>query len=40
MDDEEFFQPVLSSQEEHHFKKLDTIPIASVPLIFGVSQFF
>ncbi|XP_003707381.2 transmembrane protein 192 [Megachile rotundata] len=37
MDDDEFFQPVLSSQEEHYFKKLDTIPIASVPIIFGIS---
>ncbi|XP_031825663.1 transmembrane protein 192 isoform X2 [Nomia melanderi] len=36
MDDEECFQPVLSSQEEDEFKTLDTVPIVSVPLVFGV----
>ncbi|XP_015587762.1 transmembrane protein 192 isoform X2 [Cephus cinctus] len=37
MDDEEYLQPVLTSQEEEHFHKLDTAPIASIPLIFGVA---
>ncbi|XP_034192895.1 transmembrane protein 192 [Osmia lignaria lignaria] len=37
MDVDEFFQPVLSSLEEHHFKKLDTVPIASVPVVVGMS---
>lgn len=36
MDDEEYLQPVLTSQEEEHFRKLDTVPIASVPLVLGV----
>ncbi|XP_017792188.1 PREDICTED: transmembrane protein 192 [Habropoda laboriosa] len=38
MDEEESFQPILTSQEEgEHFQKLDTIPIVSVSLLFGVS---
>ncbi|OAD58337.1 hypothetical protein WN48_11299 [Eufriesea mexicana] len=36
MDDEEYLQPVLTSQEEEHFQTLNTIPIVSVSLIFGV----
>ncbi|XP_006567786.1 transmembrane protein 192 isoform X2 [Apis mellifera] len=36
MDDEEYLQPVLTSQEEH-FHKLDTVLITFIPLIFGVS---
>lgn len=36
MDEEEFHLPILTS-EEVHFKKLDTIPIVSVSLIFSVS---
>ncbi|XP_076234721.1 transmembrane protein 192 isoform X2 [Calliopsis andreniformis] len=36
MDDEEYLQPVLTSQEEEHFQKLDTVPIVSIPLILGV----
>ncbi|XP_057337987.1 transmembrane protein 192 [Microplitis mediator] len=36
MDDEECLQPVLSSQEEENFQKLDTAIFASVPLVFGV----
>jgi hypothetical protein len=38
MDDEEYLQPVLISQEQESFQKLDTIQIVSVPLIFGVSH--
>ncbi|XP_043255597.1 transmembrane protein 192 isoform X2 [Colletes gigas] len=37
MDDEEYLQPMLISQEEEPFRKLDTVPIISIPLIFGVS---
>ena len=37
MDDEEYLMPVLNSQDQENFEKLDTIPIVSVPLIFGVS---
>ncbi|XP_015440068.1 PREDICTED: transmembrane protein 192 [Dufourea novaeangliae] len=37
MEDEEYLQPVLTSQEEEYFQKLDTIPFVSVPLILGVS---
>ncbi|XP_076756494.1 transmembrane protein 192 [Xylocopa sonorina] len=37
MDDEEYLQPVLTSQEEEHFQKLNTVPIVSVPLVLGVS---
>ncbi|KAK1132481.1 hypothetical protein K0M31_013865 [Melipona bicolor] len=36
MDDEEYLQPILTSQEEH-FQKLDTVSIVSFPLIFSVS---
>lgn len=39
MDDEEYLQPVLTSQEEH-FHKLDTVLITFIPLIFGVSINF
>lgn len=39
MDDDECFQPVLT-QEEIEFKTLDTVPVVSVPLIFGVSIHF
>lgn len=39
MDDEEYLQPVLVSQEEEHFQKLDTIPVVSVPLALGVSKY-
>ncbi|KOX78751.1 hypothetical protein WN51_08510, partial [Melipona quadrifasciata] len=35
MDNEEYLQPILTSQEEH-FKKLDTVSIVSFPLIFSV----
>ncbi|CAK9822826.1 Transmembrane protein 192 [Anthophora retusa] len=38
MDEEESFQPVLTSlEEDEHLKKLDTIPIVSVSLLFSVS---
>ena len=37
MDDEEFLQPVLISQEQEVFQKLNTVPVAFVPLIIGVS---
>ncbi|XP_058801909.1 transmembrane protein 192 isoform X2 [Phymastichus coffea] len=37
MDDEEYLQPVLVSQEQESFKKLDTIPMVSVPLFCGVA---
>lgn len=37
MDDEEYLQPVLTSQEEDSFQKLDTVPIVSVPLLLGVA---
>ncbi|XP_017890241.1 transmembrane protein 192 isoform X2 [Ceratina calcarata] len=36
MDDEEYLQPVLSSLGEDDFRKLETVPIASVPLVLGV----
>lgn len=39
MDDEEYLQPILTSQEEH-FQKLDTVSIVSFPLIFSVSVNF
>lgn len=39
MDDEEYLQPVLTSQEQH-FHKLDTVLITFIPLIFGVSINF
>lgn len=38
MDDEEYLQPVLTSQEEEdNFQSLDTVRIAAIPLVFGVS---
>lgn len=37
MDDEEYLQPILTSQEEDHFQKLDTVPLVSVPLLLGVA---
>ncbi|XP_014208356.1 transmembrane protein 192 isoform X2 [Copidosoma floridanum] len=38
MDDEEYLQPVLVSQEQQEsFQKLDTIPIVGVPLILGIA---
>lgn len=37
MDDEEYLQPVLTSQEEDNFQKLNTIPIVSIPLLYGVA---
>ncbi|XP_033227882.1 transmembrane protein 192 isoform X2 [Belonocnema kinseyi] len=37
MDDEEYLQPVLSSQEQENFQKLETIPVVAFPLIFGVA---
>lgn len=40
MDDDEYLQPVLTSQEEDNFQKLDTIPYASSALVLGVSVFF
>lgn len=41
MDDEEYLQPVLISQEEpEEFQKLDTIQIVLLPLIFGVITIF
>ncbi|KAG7204089.1 hypothetical protein KM043_001940 [Ampulex compressa] len=36
MDDEEYLQPVLSSQEEEYFQKLDTVPIVFLPLVLSV----
>lgn len=36
MDEEEYLQPELSSLEVEYFQKLDTVPIASVPLVLGV----
>lgn len=39
MDDEEYLQPILTSQEEH-FQKLDTVSIVSFALIFSVSVNF
>lgn len=38
MDDEEYLEPVLVSQEEVDFKNLPTVPIVSISLIFGVSN--
>ncbi|KAK0182893.1 hypothetical protein PV327_000980 [Microctonus hyperodae] len=35
MDDEEYLQPVLTSQDENNFQKLDTVIIASGPLLCG-----
>lgn len=40
MDDAEYLQPVLLSQENDNFQKLDTAPFAFAPLIFGVSSLF
>ncbi|KAJ8674585.1 hypothetical protein QAD02_005847 [Eretmocerus hayati] len=37
MDDEEYLQPVLTSQEQLDFHKLDTIPLVCIPLIFGIA---
>lgn len=37
MDDEEYLQPVLISQEQESFQKLDTIQFISVPLVFGIA---
>ncbi|EZA60398.1 hypothetical protein DMN91_010771 [Ooceraea biroi] len=37
MDNEECFQPILSSQEEDNFQRLNTLPIVSIPLLFGIS---
>lgn len=37
MDDEEYLQPVLTAQEQDNFYKLDTVPIAAVPLVLGVA---
>ncbi|XP_014473108.1 PREDICTED: transmembrane protein 192 isoform X1 [Dinoponera quadriceps] len=37
MDDEECFQPILTSQEEDNFQPLKTVPVASIPLFLGVS---
>lgn len=36
-EEEEYFQPVLSSQEEDNFQKLNTVPIVSIPFLLGVS---
>lgn len=36
MDDEEYLLPVIATQEEQ-FRKLDTVPIVSVPLILSVA---
>ncbi|XP_043272540.1 transmembrane protein 192 isoform X2 [Venturia canescens] len=36
MDDEEYLQPVLSSQEVDNFQSLDTVKIAAIPLVTGV----
>lgn len=38
MDDEEYLQPVLSSQEVDNFQSLDTVKIAAIPLVTGVSK--
>ena len=38
MDEEEYLQPVLTSQEQESFQKLDTIPIVSIPLISSVRK--
>lgn len=37
MDDEEYLQPVLTSQEEQQFQKLDTLPPVAVSLLLGIS---
>ncbi|XP_015509731.1 transmembrane protein 192 [Neodiprion pinetum] len=37
MDDDEYLQPVITSQEEDNFHKLDTIPYTLVALVFGVA---
>ncbi|XP_011872233.1 PREDICTED: transmembrane protein 192 isoform X1 [Vollenhovia emeryi] len=37
MEDEQYFQPILSSQEEDNFQQLNTVSIASIPLLLGVS---
>ncbi|XP_076667418.1 transmembrane protein 192 isoform X2 [Andrena cerasifolii] len=36
MDEEEYLQPVLASNEDEHFQTLDTVPIVSVSLVLGV----
>ncbi|XP_070165920.1 transmembrane protein 192 [Polyergus mexicanus] len=36
MEEEQSFQPILSSQEEETFQQLNTVPIVSVPLLLGV----
>lgn len=40
MDEEEYLQPVLSSQDEEKFQPLDTVIIAAIPLLFGVKKNF
>jgi len=36
MEDEQYFQPILSSQEEDNFQQLNTVSILSIPLLLGV----
>lgn len=36
MEDEEYFQPILSSQEEDNFQQLNTVSVVSIPLLLGV----
>jgi len=36
MEDEQYFQPILSSQEEDNFQQLNTVSIVSIPLLLGV----
>ncbi|XP_011644921.1 transmembrane protein 192 [Pogonomyrmex barbatus] len=36
MENEECFEPILSSEEEDNFQKLNTIPIVLIPWFFGV----
>ncbi|EGI66827.1 Transmembrane protein 192 [Acromyrmex echinatior] len=38
MEDEECFQPVLSSQEEDNFQQLNTVSVVSIPLLLGVER--
>lgn len=35
-EEEEYFQPILSSQEDDNFQKLNTVPIVSIPFLLGV----
>lgn len=37
MEEEQSFQPILSSQEEDNFQQLNTVPIVSMSLLLGIS---